>query len=358
MWKIIDTYIFKKFLSAFFFVVGILISVVCIIHYTDRSEKFIENQITFVETLNYYLDYAPYIANQITPLTIFIAAVFVTSQLATHTEIIAMLSSGISFRRIMVPYMAGAILIGLLSFYISGWVIPNSNKDRIAFEMKYFEKSYYYAERDIHIKIGPQSYLYLGSYNNNNETGYKLTLETIKGTKLKQKLTARRMEWQEEEKKWKLKNWSLHEFDSIQENYTYGSEMDTTLMIHPKDFSSDYMLFEALTMEELYNKIGDLRSRGADDVVMYEIESYVRFASPFAVIILTFIALIVSARKTRGGQGFQIALGFLIAFIFIIFFIFSRSLAESGAVNPAVAVWIPNIIFGSLGLLLYRTVPR
>jgi lipopolysaccharide export system permease protein len=150
----------------------------------------------------------------------------------------------------------------------------------------------------------------------------------------------------------------LREFQGEDEIFTTGDEMDTVLRIYPKDFASDYSRFETLTMNELNTYIEELRNRGADDIEVYKIEKYIRFTSPFAAIILTFIGLCVSARKLRGGAGFQIALGFLLAFIYIIFFIFSRTSAEAGTMNPIIAIWIPNIIFSLIGLALYRTVPK
>ena len=144
----------------------------------------------------------------------------------------------------------------------------------------------------------------------------------------------------------------------MNEIFTSGSVLDTTLRIHPKDFASNYSKFETLTMNELYEYLEELRMRGADNIEVYEIEKYVRYTAPFAALILTFIGLGVSARKTRGGAGFQIALGFLLAFVYIIFFIFSRTSAEAGGMAPIVAIWIPNIIFTIIGLIIYRTVPR
>lgn len=357
--KTLDRYILKKFLSAFFFVAAIIVSVVCIIDMTEKNEKFIQNQLNAGEILSYYLDFFAYIANMITPLTVFIAVVFVTAKMASHTEIVAILSSGVSFRRLMVPYLIGALLIGGASFVLTGWILPNSNKSRVAFEIQYFEKPFNYSERDIHIKVGQNLYLYIQSYQNHSNLGSRFTLEEIEGTQLKEKLSAQTIQWNEDTESWKLRNWKKREFsDDRTERVTFGDQMDTTLNIHPKDFENTYRLYETFTLDELNQYIRELKSRGADDIEVYLIEKYFRFTSPFAVIILTFIGLIVSARKTRGGAGFQIALGFLIAFIYIIFFIFTRSIAEVGGMNPALAVWIPNIIFATVGVVLYKTLPR
>lgn len=356
--KKIDWYILRKFLGSYVFVVLIIVSVVCIIDITEKNEKFIANSLDAKEVLAYYVDYFPYVANMITPITVFIAVVFVTARLASHTEIIAILSSGVSFVRLMVPYFIGGLLIGALSFVLTGWIIPQANKDRVAFEIAYFEKPFFFSERNIHIKVGPDLYLYIESFNNRSNRGNRFTLEKIQDNNLKEKLSAEVIQWDEQAERWKLVNWKKRSFEGFLEQVTYGQEMDTALNILPKDFENTYRLYETFTITELDRYIEELRSRGADDIEVYLIEKYFRFTSPFAILILTFIGLIVSARKMRGGAGFQIALGFLIAFIYIIFFIFTRSIAEVGGMDPALAVWIPNLIFAVVGLIMYKTVPR
>lgn len=356
--KKIDRYIFFKLIKAFLFVVLLLMAIIIIINITERNEDFIRHGVTAQEIIGYYLAYFPYMANQLTPITIFIAAVFITSQLATHTEIIAMLSSGISFRRILVPYMAAALLVAIASFFLTGWIIPNSNKARIEFEIAYFGAKKAFNKHNIHLKIGPTTYFYLGNFNNQTQIGYKCTLETIDSTQLNQKLEAQRLEWNEDEQNWKMVRWRLHTFDGIKETFSSGDKLDTTLLITPKDFDSNYMDFETLTMDELDDKIAELEARGADDVIIYKIDKYIRYMSPFAVLVLVFIGAIVSSQKTRGGTGFQIALGFLLAFIFLILYVFARSIAEAQTFNPIVAVWIPNIIFTFIGIFLYARLPK
>ncbi len=356
--KILDWYILKKFLKSYVFVVFVIELVVVIIHITEQNENYIKHELNAGQIFAYYLDYIPYIANMIAPITIFITVVFVTSQLAQHSEIIAMLSSGVSFRRLMRPYMMGALIIGAVSFYLGGWVIPNGNKDRVAFELQYIKSAYHFTDRNIHIKIAPTTMLYLQSYNVTDNRGYRPTLETIENGELIDKLEAVRMEWQEETGKWRFQTWKKREIKDMEEIFTSGNTLDTTLRILPKDFASDYSRFETLTMNELHSYIDELKMRGADDLEVYEIEKYIRYTAPFAALILTFIGLGVSARKARGGAGFQIALGFLLAFIYIIFFIFSRTSAEAGSISPIIAIWIPNIIFTIIGLAIYQTVPR
>lgn len=356
--KIIDKYILKKFLSTFIFVVLILVAIIVMIDLTEKNDDFIEHNLSFAPIAKYYLAFIPFVANLITPITVFIATVFVTSKMAGHTEIIAILSSGISFRRMMVPYFIGATLIAAVSFYFNGWVIPDSNKYRVAFEIEYVKKQFYFDQRNIHIKVAPNSYLYMEHYNNQANVGYKFTLETIKENELVEKLSAARLEWQPDSAYWLIKDWKLRKFDGFDETVTYGEQIDTVLKILPKDFENSYRFNETLTNDELQEHIEELQNRGSVEADTYIIEKYIRYMMPFTVIILTFIGLTVSSRKARGGAGYQIALGFMIAFIFIIAYIMARSVAQAGTINPLLGVWLPNIIFSIIGLVLYKTVPR
>ncbi len=356
--KILDKFILKKYLGSYVFVVAVLLTVVVIIQITEKNESIIEHQLTFKEVFFYMLDFIPYVANLITPITSFIAVVFMTSRMANHTEIIAILSSGISFRRLMFSYLIGALLISLLNLYLTMDVIPKANKRRIAFEVAYFEKPFYFNDRDIHIRVAPESYLYMQSFNNQSKIGYKFTLETIKNMKMTAKLEAERAQWKADNKSWELRQWQLRKFDGFKEEYTRGDKLDTVINLTPRDFADNFHLYETLTQKELNAHIRLLKLRGADNVVFYETEKYMRMISPFTVLILTFIGLIVSSRKSRGGTGFQIALGFLIAFVYILFFWFSKSFAEAGGMHPSIAIWIPNIIFIFVGIILYKFLPR
>ncbi len=356
--KILDRYILKKLLSTFFFVVLILVFVIIVIDFTEKNDKFIKNDLGAEEILNFYINFIPYIASLLTPITSFIAVVFVTANMAVRTEIIAILASGTSFRRMMIPYGMFAVIVGIMSFFLNGWIIPTANKERVAFEVAYLKGPYYFSERNIHFKVGENDYLYMERYSNQNDIGYRVTLETFEGTELKQKMYATQMAWDSTQNKWRLKGWNRRVLQEGRETFETGFEMDTTIAIWPSDFENSYKLQETFTLPELNNYIELQQSRGADDTLKYIVERYVRYTQPFTVIILTFIGLIVSARKARGGAGFQIALGFLIAFVFIIFFIMARVTAEAGSMDPLLAIWIPNIIFSFVGLVMYYTIPR
>lgn len=356
--KILDWYVLKKFIMTFLFVVGLFVLIIVVIDITEKMEKFTSQGLTFAQVAGFYLDYIPWLANTITPITIFIATVFVTAKMASHTEIVATLSSGVSFRRFLRPYLIGSVFIGSVSFYLIGWVIPNGTKSRVEFENKYLEQRFTFNERDNHFQEEPTEFIYVRNFTVSSSTGYNFTREVFKGNKLMSKLSANNMQWDEEREVWVLNKWLLRELESGKEIISEGDTMSLKLKLHPKDFASDKRLNEAMTIPELDAKVLDLKTRGLDGFEIYQIEKYVRIAYPFAAIILTFIGVSVSARKTRGGTGFQIAIGFVIAFVFIIYFMMSKSMAEGGSLEPMVAVWLPNITFTGIALLLYRTVPR
>jgi lipopolysaccharide export system permease protein len=336
----------------------IIVMIIVVIDITEKIGNFTDENVPMDRILGYYLDFIPWIANLISPITVFIATVFVTANMANHTEIIPMLATGISFKRLLVPYFIGATIIAIVSFYFNGWVIPDANKSRRAFEIEFIETRYYFNKSNFHIQISPNKYLYLNRYVNNNNTGYTFTLEEMKDHRMVKKLSASQIQWLPDSNRWLVKNWIERELKDDGEIITAGDSLMMDLVILPKDFQSQHRLWETLTNSELDQKIYEIESRGLEGVEVYQVEKYFRYTMPFTVLVLVFIGVIVSSRKTRGGTGLQIALGFIISFIFIIFVITSRGIAEGGIINPAVAVWIPNVLFSGVGLLMYRYVPR
>lgn len=357
--KLLDLYILKRFLSSFFFVVVMLMAVIVAIDISEKNEDFIKSGLSWwVITRDFYFNYIPYMANMISPLLIFIATVFVTARMASHTEIVAILSSGVSFKRFLVPYFIGSLFIGAITFVLIGWVIPKANKKRVAFENQYLKNKFYYEGRDVHIKIAPNIYAYMESYNNIVRTGYQFTLETIEGHELKSKLKAAKIFWKQDKNIWQIDNYEIRKFDGRKEYLIHGLSKDTVIDLHPKDFESKYLLYETLNMEELNNYIRQEKERGAENLEMFMITKYERYAYPFAVVILTIIGVIVSARKSREGAGFKIAFGFMLAFIYILFVVMSRTMVSAGGIGPMLAVWIPNIIFTCIGFVMYKTLPK
>lgn len=377
--KILDRYILKTLLSTFFFVVLILLAVITVIDLTEKMDKFAKAGVTSGQITSYYLDYISWIGSFITPITMFIATVYVCARMAGHTEVIAALSSGVSFKRFLLPFLVGAAFIGTISFVLNGWVIPDSNKSRLEFEVQYIKNKYYFDKRNIHIQVAPDIYLYMQSYNNNTNTGYHFSIERFDHNKLVEKLTANRIEWDTAKQKWTLRDYKIRKIDRVfetaqrpetqvgfqgekvalsRDSLRQGTHLDTALVIHPREFESDYRKYDGMTLNELDDYIKTLKARGSTGVEVYEVEKYTRYSAPFTILILVFMGVIVSSRKSRGGTGLQIALGFVLSFIFILFFTLFRTFAEAGSMPPEVSVWIPNIIFAVISLAMYKYVPR
>jgi len=378
--KLIDRYILQRFLVTFFFVVLLLLAVITVIDLTEKIDKYNKANLTAWEITGYYLAFVPWVGALLMPIMIFIATVYVCSRMAAHTEIIAILSSGVSFLRYTVPYFVGAGIVAILSFYLNGWLIPDASKSRLAFELQYLKSKYYFDKRNIHMQVAKDTYLYLQSYNNSSNTGYHFTMEKFDNNHLVEKLTAARIEWDSVKGKWRMRDWKIKRVDAVfdpaklapaegpamtvastapvEDPTLHGTEKDTVLVINPKEFESDYRKYDGMTMGELNDYINTLKSRGSTGVEAYEVEKQARYSSPFSIFILVFMGVIVSSRKSRGGTGLQIALGFALSFVFLILFVLFRSLADAGDMPPRLSVWIPNILFGGISLIMYKYVPR
>lgn len=363
--KIIDRYILKKVLSTFFFVMLMLTSVIVVITITEKMDAFARNNLSTLEIMGYYLDFIPWICGQLAPITVFIATVFVTSRMASHTEIIAILSGGTSFKRLLLPYFISSLLIAGLTFYFNGWIIPKSNRERLAFELKYFETKTQFNKRNLHMQIAPDVNMFLQNYNNMTDIGYMFSLERFENGKLMEKLTADNIQWDTATGKWNLKRWKLKRVEAMfsktnigEPLVSEGEVMDTSLVISPKDFENEERQYDGMTLNELNEIIAKRKFRGLTGVEILETEKHIRYSIPFTTFILVFIGVVVSSRKSRGGTGFQIALGFLLAFVFIIFFTVSRTFSEAGSLPPMLAAWIPNILFTGISVGLYKYVPR
>jgi lipopolysaccharide export system permease protein len=263
-----------------------------------------------------------------------------------------------SFKRLLFPYFLSSVIIAIGIFALCAWIIPLSNKKRIAFENTYIKNQFHYDARNVHLKIGPETYAYLESYDNINHTGYQFSLEHVQGNQLLAKVKCDYIIWNDSIKKWKLQNYTYRKFQGDREVVTKGQSLDTIIDLSPKDFESQYMIHETMTLTELNQHIAKLTMRGAENIEVFLIEKYERYTYPFAIIILTIIGVIMSARKARGGAALQISVGFILAFIYILLVIMSRSVANAGSLSPLLGAWMPNIIFSIVGAVLYKTVPR
>lgn len=350
----------RKFLGTFFFSLILILCIVVIFDLSEKLEKFLERDAPVSAIVfDYYKNFIPYFANLFSSLFTFISVIFFTSKMAYDSEIIAILSTGISFRRLLVPYLFSAAVIAGLSFVLGAFIIPNANEERIEFEKRYVNKKYANTEQNIHRQIAPGTYIYMSSYSVASNVGYDFSIENFKGDTLIDKLTSSRVAWDKDSSRWVIHNWKLREIDGDSEKYTTGSRIDTVLPFAPSEFSENpKKIKEQLTYPELGEYIDRMRLRGSSNIVEFQIEKYKMLSNAFATFILTLIGVSISSRKIRGGMGLHLGLGIGLSFSYILFMQFSTVFATNGNMNPLLAVWLPNILFTVVGVFAYRLAPK
>jgi lipopolysaccharide export system permease protein len=358
--RILDFYIIRKYLSSFFLAIVLILSIVVIFDLSEKIDDFIENGAHFREILvDYYLNFIPYFAVLFSSLFAFIAVIYFTSRMAYNTEIIAILNSGMSFRRLLVPYLISAVIIAAGSFYLSDRVIPKANKIKLDFEEKYIHKRpVRFKTKNFHRQIEPGIYVYLKNYSNVSKVGYDFTIEKFEDGELVSKMFADQIRWDTATGKWSARRYYIRTIDGLKETLEEGRVIDTALSIHPDDFQMRLNIVETMSLKELDNFIKQQLMQGETNVTAYRIERQNRISFPFTTFILTLIGVAVSSRKLRGGIGFQIAIGVLISFVYILFTQFSKQFAIGGLLPVVLAVWLPNIFFLFVAIYLLRLAPR
>ncbi len=357
--KKLDWYIFKKFMTTFFIAMLLIIVIVIIFDISEKIDKFVTNEAPLRAIIfDYYLNFVPYFMNMFSPLFVFITVIFFTSKMAADSEIIAILSGGVSYHRMLVPYIASALLIAILSLGLNLFVIPRANKERLIFENEYIKNRNEY-NRDIHYQIDTGKFVYVESFTTWNNTAYRFTLEEIEENKLKSKLTAENAVWDTTFTGWKLKNYFIRNYiDGVQDNVISGAEIDTVINLTVSDFYRNKKTVETLQYDELNDLINTQKMRGDANVMYAEIEKQNRFALPFSAFILTIMGVSLSSRKRRGGMGWNIAIGLALSFSYILFMKFSEMFVYTGALSPAVALWLPNLLFAIVAAVLYKLAPK
>ena len=352
----IDWYIIKKFFGTFFFTLSLILIIVIIFDISEKIDDFLEHKVNLKAIItDYYFNFIPFFANLFSPLFIFISVTYFTSKMANESEIIAILNSGMSFNRLLKPFLISAGILGGISFILSHFIIPPSNSERINFENKYLKNKYYSTKKNIHMQILPNQYVYMESFNSKREIGYKFTLENFNNGKLISKLKANYVQFDSITQKWHVNNYEIREFLNASQNITKGNTLDTTLNLHPKEFTKRISLVETMNMFELDKYIAEEELKGSEQIVFHKIEKYKRSAFPFASLILTLIAVAISSRKIKGGVGIHLGIGILISFSYILFMQISTTFATNGNLSPALAVWIPNLCYMLLAsFLLYK----
>ncbi len=359
MLKKLDYYIIKKFLGTFFYAITLIIFIVVIFDLSEKIDNFIDNEARLRDIiLVYYVNFIPYFINLFSPLFTFITVVFFTSRMAFNTEIIAILSSGISFRRLMVPYLISAILLSIISIYLSNVVIPPANEKRLEFEYEFVRKPEAIGGRNIHMQIRPGIFIYLESYSERTQTGYRFSLEEIENGELKYKLFADQIRYDSETEHWNIRTYNERRIDGLEERLSFGRALDTILPFTPYDFTQNLKDMETMNFRELNAFIANERLKGSEIVSFYEVEKHRRLAFPFATLVLTFIGVALSSQKVRGGIGLHLGAGITISFAFILFMQVTTTFATNGNLHPMPAVWIPNMIFGILGAYLLKVAPK
>jgi lipopolysaccharide export system permease protein len=358
--KILDVYILKKYLSTFIYLVFALCLIICVIDYSEKIDDYKDANLTLWEIITgYYAHMVPYLANFLSPLLIFISTILVTARLAGHTEITAILASGVSFNRILLTYFFGAALLALLTFYLIGWVIPQSNAKRIDFEIQRLGEGSAQDVQNIHLRVNDSTYLYLQHYNEASNTGHNFTLETLKDNDLTYRLKSNRVQWDSINKTWGCSFYSIRTYINKTEKLVKGdSILKLKIGVSPEDFQPRYNVHQMLTLPQLERFIERERVKGTGGLEVYWMEYYERFTYPFAIIILTLMGVIVSARKNRNGIANQLVIGFVLCFVYYAFLQLGRSFTQSDDLHPLMSAWIPNVVFIFTGLVLYKLVPK
>lgn len=356
MIKKFDWYIIKKFLLTFAVTLGLFIIIIIIFDVSEKLDDFLQKKAPLKEILfNYYLNYVPFFLNLFSPVFIFISVIFFTSKLASRSEIVATLSSGVSYDRFLRPYIITAFILAILSFLLNGFVIPHSEKVRLKFENKYIRNNDDNYINNKHSQIRPNTFFYLEYFGYGDSMGGGVHLEVYENNKLKNKLFAKRISFNHKLKKWHLEEYVIREYMPDGSNkLTTGRYMDTLIPFDPADFFRRAEDIQSLDLVELDNYIEQERMKGAENLYYFITDKYRRYSLPFSTFILTIIGVCVSSKKSRGGVGLNLGIGIFLSFIYLFVIQYFNTYGNSGLMPPLIAVWIPNLIFGVVAFYLYK----
>lgn len=358
MLKKLDWYIIRKFLGTFFFSIVLILSIAIVFDLTEKLDNFFENQAPLNEIIfDYYLPFLPYYMNMFSALFIFISVIFFTSKLAGNSEIIAMLATGVSFRRIMMPYFLSAGFLFVLFFVLGGYVIPPATARMLDFQDKYIQKFKSENARNVHMEIEPGSIFYIETYQHRSNTGYRTSLEHFDGKHLQMRITAERVKYDGEDK-WHFEQYVKRDFAGLEESIERGTRLDTVLAIHPDELFITTEMAQEMTNPELRHYISRQKERGAGNTQAFETEYHKRWAMPLGAFIMTLLGVTMSSRKVRGGMGKNLGIGLTLTALYILFSTISSTFAVSGTMSPFMAVWLPNFVFLAIGIFLYTKTPK
>ena len=362
----IDRYLIKKFIGTYFFSILLIIAIVIVFDFNEKIDKLTVANKEFGISwgrifTDYYLNTIPYFANLFSSLFVFISVIFFTSKLADRSEIIAMRSNGMSFKRILRPYIISALLIGLLNLLLGAYIIPHSNKIRTDFENQYIKKRQITMVDNVQLQVDTGVIAFFSSFNIQTKSGSGFSLDKFRNKKLVSHLTALRVQYDtiaDQRYQWRIYNYNIRQLRGMHEQITSGLELDTIIAVEPQDLLYTRNQQETMTTPEISEYIDKQRLRGSANVSTFEVEYHQRFASAFAALILTVIGVSLSSEKRKGGMGLSLGLGLALSFGYILFQTISASFATNGGWPPMLAVWIPNIIFSIVAFILYRRTPK
>ena len=356
--KRLDWYIVRKFLGTYFFSILLIVAISVVFDFNEHIDKLKEataHEVIF----QYYLNFIPYFINMFSPLFVFITVIFFTSRLAANSEIIAILSSGISYRRMLVPYIAAATLIALFSLGLNLYVIPSANEKRVEFEEQYIKHKSNNKLKNIHYQIAPGQFVFVESFSTWNNTAYKMTLESMEENRLVSKLSAESAAWDSTSGSWHMRKYMIRDYnEGLQDKVRCGEQLDTVIALTVTDFYRNENTIEALTIDQLNELIETQKMRGDANVMYAQIEKQRRMTLPFSAIILTIMGVALTSRKKRGGTGWNIALGIGLAFMYILFLRFSEMFVYTGVMSAAAALWLPNVVYTLIAAILYKIAPK
>ena len=359
--KILDRYIIRKFLGTYIFAIMMIIVVVVIFDYVEKIDDFTTTHAPLKEIFfDYYLNFIPFFINQFSALFTFIACIFFTSKLAYQTEIVAMLSGGMSFKRLMWPYFIAASVITSVSLVLSLWVIPISQRDCVAFEQKYIpRRQRFQYDRHIYRQVEPGTFVYIRGFSKNSLQASFLALEKYEGSFMRSTLEASEVKFDNETKRWTASKYITRSFaDNGQETFTQNRNLDTLLNLDVVELGRMNELIKTMNIVELNEFIDQQRAKGSDSIRQLEVEHHTRFAYPIGTFILSLIGVSLSSRKVRGGTGLHIGIGIALCFSYIMLNRIFEEFAKGGTLPPMLAVWLPNIIYTLIAIYLYRKAPK
>ena len=360
--KILDWYIIRKFIGTYFYSIALIISISIVFDINENLAKFTQYHAPLKAiVVDYYMNFVPYFANLFSPLFVFIAVIFFTSKLAGNSEVISMLAAGVSFKRLMRPYMISAALISIMTFFLGAYVIPKGTVVRQNFEILYKNRKKNTAAENVQLQVGKGVIAYIQHYDNNRKKGYGFCLDKFEDKKLVSHMTASEIQYDtisDSKYHWKARNWRIRQLKGMRETITSGSVKDTTIMMEPADLVYSKGQQETFTSPQLRDYINKQIDRGSGNVVQYEVEYHKRIATSFASFILTTIGLSLSSRKRKGGMGLYLGIGLALSFTYIMLQTVSSTFAINADTPPMLAAWIPNIIFTVVAYFCYRKAPN